>query len=645
MKKTFVFIFILITSIVLVSCSKKDNIAPVFNNVSDNKLSEIITYIGSNVDLLKDVTATDDTSEVFVSISSLGNLDFNKVGKYTITYQAVDKSGNITNIDRIVTILPVDGIDLVAPIFKNVNYDYLSDIVIEVGQDIDLLDGVEAIDDLDGKVLVTILDDGNFSNQESGFYTIIYQALDKALNEAIAYRVINVTTKNVIKYDALVINNDRIQYVYNNETALEYTSAGTKFRSFDQVQVMDKDFFINQYNSVLTGHPVSNNNKPFFNSGVIIIVDKNMKLKHMRIATSLIEVDELGVVKTTNLNWTNTQDATNGGGNFANIVEKLNDLIPDGGLIIFAPPKEQQTGKKFLVRNLFYSEYSGGAVNSSSYDVDINSIDIKLVKDFEEVISDDEYEGEAKNVVIAHDVIYDGIPITTYYYNDGTKKPLIFFFHGFAGERKAGIGTRGEELARLGFYVVSLDAHLHGQRQPQFFNDLSYGDKQKEIVNIQIQTALDAKNLYKKYFSNHQYIKAGEVYSFGVSMGAGTAIYLSSIMNEVNTVVSLLGSPSFVEFYRYKQEQYGWTVNNEYFKNLNSYKEHDPLLNIDRYTNKNIYFAGGSKDTTVPAKFASEFKDKVKDLDNITFKMYDTAHSSTLEMHNDAYAFLTKYMN
>lgn len=217
---------------------------------------------------------------------------------------------------------------------------------------------------------------------------------------------------------------------------------------------------------------------------------------------------------------------------------------------------------------------------------------------------------------------------------------MIFFFHGFASERKSGIATRGTELANQGFYVISMDAYLHGERMPNYFKDLSYGDKQKEIVNIQIQTALDAKRIFNKFYSRSKYVISDEVYSFGVSMGAGSSIYLSSILDEVNGVVSMLGSPAFSDFYKYKQKEYNWEFNLNYFNNLNSYLEHDPYLNSEIYKDKNIYFAGGSNDTVVPAIYAENFKAFYPNNDNIIFKLYNTGHSSTPQMHTDIYNFL-----
>lgn len=532
---------------------------------------------------------------------------------------------------------------IVGPVFDNIENGYLESLDLSKDQDVDLLEGVSAKDYQGNPATVTIIDNDNFNISEYGSHTIKYEATDLLGNKSTALRYVNILMRNSIVYDALFINEEKSSYVFNNEDALNYTSSGTQFRSYDQIQVMTKEFFIDLFNNK-KGQHANNGEIPFFSSGVIVILDQNMKVKHLRVSPSPIEVDALGNVKTSNLNWTNSIDKDNGGGNFMNIIETLNNVTPDGGLIIFAPPKDQQLSKKFLVKNLFNSNYESGTISSTDFNIDFKSLNISLVEDYEEFITEDEYENEPKNTVITHDKYLDGIPVTTYYFNDGIKKPVIFFFHGFGSSRKVGIADRGIELAKLGFYVVSLDAFLHGERQPSYFANLSYGDKQKEIVNIQIQTALDAKKLYDKYYSKDKYVKQGEVYSFGVSMGAGSAIYLASILDNLNSVVSMLGSPSFYDFYEHKQKEYNWATNNNYFINLNSYIEHDPFINHSLYKDKNIYFANGTLDNVVPAIFAKKFKDLYPNNKNIIYELYETAHTSTPKMHQDIYDFLTNIL-
>jgi predicted esterase len=244
--------------------------------------------------------------------------------------------------------------------------------------------------------------------------------------------------------------------------------------------------------------------------------------------------------------------------------------------------------------------------------------------------------------IIKNDLVYEGIPLSIYYKNDGLKKPLIYFFHGFTGNRNIGLMGRGEVLAEKGFFVVAMDAYLHGDRQPEFFKQLPSSEKQRDIMNIVIHTANDAKHLYHKYFKKLPEILPNKIYAYGVSMGAATAFYFASITEEVKTFVSIVGSPSLYDFYLHKLSFYKWN-NDQYFQiNLDSYKELCPLINFQRLKNKNIYMANGSIDTIVPLKYAEELNEKLKS-DNVVFKIYDVAHTSTPEMLEESYDFLLKH--
>lgn len=54
---------------------------------------ELSTYLGTKIDLLKEVKATDNSEEE-IEVTVEGDYDFNKVGTYTLKYVAVDSSGN-----------------------------------------------------------------------------------------------------------------------------------------------------------------------------------------------------------------------------------------------------------------------------------------------------------------------------------------------------------------------------------------------------------------------------------------------------------------------------------------------------------------------------------------------------------------------
>ena len=65
-----------------------------------------------------------------------------------------------------------------------------SSMTIHAGDDVDLLLGVSATDEVDGTIKVTIADDGNFDKDVPGTYVITYKAVNSAKIEATATRTI-----------------------------------------------------------------------------------------------------------------------------------------------------------------------------------------------------------------------------------------------------------------------------------------------------------------------------------------------------------------------------------------------------------------------------------------------------------------------
>lgn len=234
--------------------------------------------------------------------------------------------------------------------------------------------------------------------------------------------------------------------------------------------------------------------------------------------------------------------------------------------------------------------------------------------------------------------IINEIPVITYELDNNLVKPLIFFFHGFTGNKDNLMG-RGEKLAEMGFYVVAIDADLHGERTPKWFNDLDNTIKYQYIIDIVIKTANDAKYLWENKYKKEVNIKNDKFYAYGVSMGAMTSFTLATITNELEAIVTLVGSPSYVDYYLDRQKKYKWE--NEIVETrLKKYQKLDPLKNYHLMKNVKIFIALGKNDEVVNPKYALEFYKNRKN--NTILKTYGTGHVSTPEMLNDAYDYLNK---
>ncbi|MGE7674373.1 hypothetical protein ACQKMV_12430 [Lysinibacillus sp. NPDC094403] len=66
--------------------------------------------------------------------------------------------------------------------------------------------------------------------------------------------------------------------------------------------------------------------------------------------------------------------------------------------------------------------------------------------------------------IIIEERIVNNIPILSIYQSELKKCPLIFYLHGYGGDREQALDF-GYMLAKKGFYYVSIDCKDHGMRK------------------------------------------------------------------------------------------------------------------------------------------------------------------------------------
>lgn len=233
----------------------------------------------------------------------------------------------------------------------------------------------------------------------------------------------------------------------------------------------------------------------------------------------------------------------------------------------------------------------------------------------------------------------DGIPVSIYELDNDKEKPVIFSFHGFNGYKDGDYFKREDELARRGFIVIGLDTILHGERRNLNYDELDDSMKFKDFNHMIIQSAKDACKLYEKYIKFMPRVKPNSVYSIGVSMGGAISIFMSTIY-PLKASVSIVGTPSMVEFYKYLKEKYNWNDDFYYQRNLDFLGQFDPILNQDKINGK-IFLTGGINDDVIPIRFVEMLKNNHQ----VKTKIYQTGHMPNQIQFDDAYEFLLKEEN
>ena len=146
-----------------------DTIPPV---ITLNRGSSILTPLNNSFSD-PGATATDNAGRT-VDISVSGTVNTAVEGSYTLTYTAQDAAGNSVTKNRIVTVIE----DTVPPVIT-LNGD--SEVRVTRGNEFND-PGAAATDDVDGTVEVLV--SGEVDTSETGTYTLIYTASDRAGNKA-----------------------------------------------------------------------------------------------------------------------------------------------------------------------------------------------------------------------------------------------------------------------------------------------------------------------------------------------------------------------------------------------------------------------------------------------------------------------------
>ncbi len=160
-----------------------DTTAPELSE-DDTKVNE-----GEVVEAEKIAKAEDLSGTVTLTlVDSDGNAltDLVAEPEMTVTVMAVDASGNSTSLDIALDVILKDS---VAPVIDGAS----EKIELEVGDELDLMAGVTATDDVDGDVTANIVTDGEVDTNTAGTYTVTYKVSDKAGNEASVEREVEVT--------------------------------------------------------------------------------------------------------------------------------------------------------------------------------------------------------------------------------------------------------------------------------------------------------------------------------------------------------------------------------------------------------------------------------------------------------------------
>ena len=160
-----------------------DVIKPILSGVTNQTIAW-----GQVFNPLYKVTANDETDgNVTSKIKTTGTVDSKRSGVYTITYTVIDRAGNLTKVNRLITVR-----DTVKPTISGVG-----NVTIGLNQKFDVRKNVTAKDNVDGTLTKAIKITGSINVNKVGTYNLTYSVSDKAGNKTTIIR--KVTVKDLTK--------------------------------------------------------------------------------------------------------------------------------------------------------------------------------------------------------------------------------------------------------------------------------------------------------------------------------------------------------------------------------------------------------------------------------------------------------------
>jgi dienelactone hydrolase len=141
------------------------------------------------------------------------------------------------------------------------------------------------------------------------------------------------------------------------------------------------------------------------------------------------------------------------------------------------------------------------------------------------------------------------VPAYAYYKKGNRAMPVVIFMHGIRGS-KEGDADRLRKLADKGYFVLAIDAYLHGERKvPGMFDSGKVGEMGNDygIWVHQASVSHTARDVSKiiDALSARGDVDASRVAVMGISMGSSTCMVVAWREPRVSVVVAYIGAVDF----------------------------------------------------------------------------------------------------
>ncbi|WP_158497939.1 prolyl oligopeptidase family serine peptidase [Candidatus Izimaplasma bacterium HR1] len=231
--------------------------------------------------------------------------------------------------------------------------------------------------------------------------------------------------------------------------------------------------------------------------------------------------------------------------------------------------------------------------------------------------------------------ILNAVPLNEYYQKDIKHKGLIFIQHGYQSNKEYGADYLALTLARMGYFVVSIDAYKHGERIEEPYLSKNEQGMLLEAPAVIRHTSIDIIKLhrirYKERFPKFDLI--------GISMGAMIAYYTATKTDKIRNLIPVIGTPDFMYQANHNLTAAGIKVDEYLNEDAINYLERiSPINKVSRMKYEKLLMLNGTIDEIVPViptvRFIEEY-----DPHNYEFKTYETGHDVHRKMQLDIFNY------
>ena len=239
--------------------------------------------------------------------------------------------------------------------------------------------------------------------------------------------------------------------------------------------------------------------------------------------------------------------------------------------------------------------------------------------------------------IVIEDKLYKHIPYNEYYKENITHKGLVIIQHGFESNKCRGADYLAINLARLNFFVVSVDAYKHGLRKAEPYITQPEYERFKEAFTVIDKTGNDIITLHQDLYSNRYPLFD----LIGVSMGGMISYNVSLKYDKINKLIPVISTPILYEFAE-------WLVDreeNEYKDTLKEVedfiKEIDPSDKVDQLKYNKLLIINTTEDNVVPPIYSKKYFEKYNN-ENTDFKLFKDKHNVNRTMQEEILSYIAE---